>query len=321
MTAAAPALHRSDSMKTRSGLRLGISLPQSLPEGRVDQGYLRSYARHAESLGFDDGWLTESILSPHFQLEPVSYLSYIAAVTDRMRLGVAVIILNTRNPVQLAKSLATVDQLSNGRLTLGVGMGASTSNYAAFGISAERRVARFEEALRVLKALWSEERADLAGDFWRLEGARMQPKPLQKPHIPILLGGHSEPALRRAVRVGDGWMAAGSIPTEPCIESLKQIRGYLREAGRDESGFLLSKRLYLAIDQNETLARQKLSAALAYQYGGRDTATMGLAGTPSRVVEVLGKLREAGAQHVVLNPVCDQMQQMEALAATVVPQL
>ena len=87
-------------------------------------------------------------------------------------------------------------------------------------------MARFEEAIKVMKALWTEERATLPGEFWKLEGVRMQPKPLQKPHIPILFGGHAEAPLRRAGEAGDGWMAAGSVSTEQSIESLQQIRGY-----------------------------------------------------------------------------------------------
>jgi probable F420-dependent oxidoreductase len=308
-------------LKTKSGLRLGIALPQTLPEARVDHAYLRDYVRQAEAMGFEDGWLTENILSPYFQLEPLTYLSYLAAITERIRLGVAVVILNTRNPVQLAKALATLDQLSNGRVILGVGLGAGSQNYAAFGVPAERRVTRFEEAVKVMKALWTVQSATVAGEFWRLENARMQPKPVQKPHVPIVFGGHSEKALRRAVRMGDGWMAAGSVSTEQSIDSLKQIRGYLREAGRDEARFMLSKRLYIAVHDDEAAAREKLSAALGYQYGSRDHGSMGLAATPARAVEVLGRLREAGAQHVVLNPVYEYMEQMDALMAKVVPQL
>jgi len=308
-------------MKTKSGLRLGISLPQSFPKEKIDHGYLREYVQKAESLGFEDGWLTESILSPNFNLEPLTYISYLAAITSRLRFGVAVIILNTRNPVQLAKALASVDQLSNGRVTVGLGIGAGTANYPAFGIPAERRVARYEEAINVMKALWTEERATINGDFWKLDGARMKPKPLQKPHIPIIFGGHSEPALRRAVRMGDGWMAAGSTSTDASLDSLRQIRGYLGEAGRKESEFFLSKRIYIAIDDNEARARERLSAALGYQYGGRDQSRTGLAAAPSRAVEVLGRLREAGAQHVLLNPAYDHMQQMDIIVEKLVPQL
>lgn len=306
---------------TRSGLRLGISLPQNFPGEKLDQVYLRDYVRKAEDAGFEDGWLTESILSPNFYLEPVTYIAHLAALTTRLRFGIAVIILNTRNPVQLAKALATVDQLSDGRLTVGVGIGAGTANYAAFGITPERRVARYEEAIRVMKSLWTEERASLNGDFWKLDGVRMKPKPAQKPHMPLIFGGHSEPALRRAVRMGNGWMAAGSTSTEESLASLSQIRGYLAEAGRKESDFWLSKRIYIAVDDNEALAREKLSAALSYQYGGRDQSDVGLAATPSRAVDVLCRLKEAGAQHILLNPAYDHLQQMDTLLAKVIPQL
>ena len=211
-------------MKTRGGLRLGISLPQSFPEERIDHAYLRAYVKLAEDLGFEDGWLTEGILSPNFHLEPVSYAAHLAALTTRLRLGIAVIILNTRNPVQLAKSLATVDQLSNGRLIVGLGIGGGTANYAAFGIPTEGRVARYEEAIHVMKALWTEERVSFAGRIWQVQGRSMQPKPMQKPHMPLIFGGHAEAVLRRAVRLGDGWMAAGATSTEESLQSLAQIQ-------------------------------------------------------------------------------------------------
>jgi probable F420-dependent oxidoreductase len=305
---------------SKGAMKFGISLPQAFPAGRVDHHHVRDYVRRAETLGFMDGWLTEGILNPNFYLEPVTYLAYLASVTEKLRLAVAVIILNTRNPVQLAKALATVDQLSGGRVTAGIGLGTGTANYPAFGVGQERRVARFEEGLRVMKALWTEERATLAGDFWKLDRTPMEPKPVQKPHIPIIFGGHSAPALRRAVRMGDGWMAAGSTSMEESLSQLAEIRGYLREAGREE-GFMLSKRIYIAVDDDEARARRRLTEALTYQYGGRDMDGVGLAATPDRAVEILGRFREAGAHHVVLNPCYDHAQQMETLSARVIPRL
>jgi probable F420-dependent oxidoreductase len=308
-------------MKTRSGLRVGISLPQAFPGGRVDHAAVRSYVRQAEALGFEDGWLTEGILNPNFYLEPVTYISHLAALTERIRFGVAVIILVHRNPVQLAKALATVDHLSNGRLTVGVGLGSASLNHAAFGVPSERRVARFEEAIRVMKALWTEERANVPGEFWKLDRVPMQPKPLQKPHMPLLFGGHAEGAMRRAARLGDGWMAAGSTSTAQSLDDIRAMHGYLAEAGRDRAKFLLSKRIYIAVDDDAARARRRLSEALSYQYGGRDQSDVGLAATPSQAVDVLGGLRDAGIGHLLLNPVYDHVEQMELLAAKVVPQL
>jgi probable F420-dependent oxidoreductase len=308
-------------MKTKSGVGLGISLPYSFPDARVDHEYIRRFVRHAESLGFDDGWLTEGILNPNFVLEPVAYIAHLAALTEKIRFGVSVIILNYRNPIQLAKELATVDQLSNGRLTVGFGLGGGTDLYPAFGIGQEKRVARFEEAIRVMTALWTQKRVTLDGKFWKLNNQGMQPRPLQKPRFPIFLGGHSEPAMRRAINLADGWMAAGSTGSEESLVDLAKMQGYLAEAGRDPKTFWLSKRIYIAVEDDEAKARQKLNAALSYQYAGRDQSHVGLAATPAKAVEWLERFIHAGVNHVLLNPCYEHESQMEILATKVVPQL
>jgi len=308
-------------MKTKSGVSLGISLPYSFPDARVDHAYIRRFVRQAEALGFDEGWLTEGILNPNFVLEPVTYIAHLAALTEKIRFGISVIILNHRNPIQLAKQLATVDHLSNGRLTVGFGLGAGTSLYPAFGIGQEKRVTRFEEAMRVMTALWTQERVTLDGQFWKLSNQGMQPRPLQKPRIPVFLGGHSEPAMRRAIRLADGWMAAGSTSSEESLVDLAKMQSYLAEAGVDPKSFWLSKRIYIAVEDDGTKARQKLNAALSYQYGGRDQSRVGLAATPSEAVAWLGRFSDAGVNHILLNPCYEHESQMEILATKVVPQL
>jgi probable F420-dependent oxidoreductase len=308
-------------MQTKSGVNLGISLPYSFPDARVDHAYIRRFVRQAEALGFDDGWLTEGILNPNFVLEPVTYIAHLAALTEKIRFGISVIILNHRNPIQLAKQLATVDHLSNGRLTVGFGLGSGTSLYPAFGIGPEKRVARFEEAMKVMTALWTEERVTLDGKFWKLNNQGMQPRPLQKPHLPVFLGGHSEPAMRRAIRLAGGWMAAGSTGNQESLVDLGRMHGYLAEAGVDPKSFWLSKRIYIAVEDDRAKARQKLNAALSYQYAGRDQSHVGLAATPSETVEWLGRFIEAGVNHILLNPCYEHESQVEILATKVVPQL
>ena len=308
-------------MQTKSGVNLGISLPYSFPEARVDHAYIRRFVRQAEALGFDDGWLTEGILNPNFVLEPVSYIAHLAALTEKIRFGISVIILNHRNPIQLAKELATVDHLSKGRLTVGFGLGSGTSLYPAFGIGQEKRVARFEEAMKVMTTLWTEERVTLDGRFWKLDNQGMQPRPLQKPRIPVFLGGHSEPAMRRAIRLAGGWMAAGSTGNEESLVDLGRMHGYLKDAGVDPKSFWLSKRIYIAVEDDRAKAREKLSAALSYQYAGRDQSHVGLAATPSEAVDWLGRFIDAGVDHILLNPCYEHESQMEILASKVVPQL
>jgi alkanesulfonate monooxygenase SsuD/methylene tetrahydromethanopterin reductase-like flavin-dependent oxidoreductase (luciferase family) len=307
-------------MQTKSGVNLGISLPYSFPDARVDHAYIRRFVHQAEALGFDDGWLTEGILNPNFVLEPVTYIAHLAALTEKIRFGISVIILNHRNPIQLAKQLATVDHLSNGRLTVGFGLGSGTSLYPAFGIGPEKRVTRFEEAMKVMTALWTQERVTLDGKFWKLNNQGMQPRPLQKP-LPAFLGGHSEPAMRRAIRLAGGWMAAGSIGNEESLVDLGRMHGYLAEANVDPKRFWLSKRIYIAVEDDRAKAREKLNAALSYQYAGRDQSHVGLAATPSEAVEWLGRFVDAGVNHILLNPCYEHESQMEILATKVVPQL
>jgi len=128
-----------------------------------------------------------------------------------------------------------------------------------------------------MTALWTQERVTLDGKFWKLDNQGMQPRPLQKPRMPVFLGGHSEPAMRRAIRLADGWMAAGSTGSEESLVDLERMQGYLAEAGIDSKSFWLSKRIYIAVGDDEAKARQKLDAALSYQYAGRDQSRVGLA--------------------------------------------
>jgi probable F420-dependent oxidoreductase len=306
---------------TSSGLRLGIGLPQVFTNGRVDTGLIRDFAQRAEQLGYDDLWLTENILSARPVLDPVTLLAYAAAVTDRIRLGVSVIILNQRNPVQLAKALASLDQLSGGRLTVGVGLGGSTAVYPSFGISPERPVARFTESLRVMRALWSQERVDLNGDLFRVAGVSMEPKPVQQP-LPVWFGGHATAALRRSARLGDGWMGAGSGRLADFFNEIAQVRRYLQEMGRDDGSFPLSKRIYIAVDADEERARKQLEQTIAGTYGpDRPALEIGVAGTVEQCAGVLRTMRDAGLHHLLLQPCGDPMEQLDVMTREIAPQL
>ncbi|HLZ73245.1 MAG TPA: LLM class flavin-dependent oxidoreductase [Dehalococcoidia bacterium] len=309
-------------MLTKSGLRLGISLPGVFPGDRVDTDLVRAFAARAESLGYEDLWLTESIVGGQGTLEPVTLLAYAAACTRRIRLGVSVIILNYRQPVQLAKAVATLDQLSGGRVTVGVGLGNSTAAYPAFGIGAERPVARFTESLTIMKALWTEQQVRLKGEFWQLEDVSVSPKPVQQPHPPVWMGGHAPAALRRAVRLADGWMGAGGARNADFFTQIAQIRAYMKELGRDEGSFPLSKRVYIAVDHDEDHARERLNAGMTRQYGRAPAGEgAGVAGTPGQCIEILRSLRDAGLQHLLLHPFADSLQQLELLTTEVAPEL
>ncbi|MGH7847037.1 MAG: LLM class flavin-dependent oxidoreductase, partial [Candidatus Binatia bacterium] len=189
-------------------LQFGIATPQIHAEFPVDQENIRNCIQRAEALGFHSLWVQEQggLRAAAGALEGISMLSYAAALTRKARLGNAVFLINLRNPILLAKSLASLDQLSEGRVIFGVGLGAVTRLYGAYGLSPERRVARFVEALTLIKKLWVEDTVNFDGQFWLLKEARLLPKPLQKPHPPVWFGAHAAPAVRRAVKMGDGFI-------------------------------------------------------------------------------------------------------------------
>jgi probable F420-dependent oxidoreductase len=301
---------------------LGIALPQGLDGSEGDTAMLRDFARNAEAAGFDDLWSIESILTRAPALESLTILSYVAAVTERIRLGTAVLVTNERGAVHLAKALASLDVLSGGRLTVGVGLGGSPRSYATFGVPAERRVSRFVEGIEVLKALWTQPRANLDGRFYHLEDTPMEPKPLQKPHPPLWFGAHVREAMVRAVRLGDGFVGAGSSSRDEFFEELAMLLEVLKEEGRDPATFPRSKRLYITVDDDESAALERLRPALATQYGRPDAADrIAVWGSAAKCAETINRIREAGLTHIFLHPVDDYLKQLEVIATKVAPQI
>jgi alkanesulfonate monooxygenase SsuD/methylene tetrahydromethanopterin reductase-like flavin-dependent oxidoreductase (luciferase family) len=227
-----------------------------------------------------------------------------------------------RNPLQLAKSLASLDQLSQGRLIVGVGIGGPHIPEAAFGVNPERRARRFVEALQVMKALWTQPRATVSGDFWRFEKIAMEPKPVQQPHPPIWFGAREEVALRRAVRHGDGWMGAGSSSSADFVHQYETLRRLLDEAGRDPATFAISKRVYLAVDDDRDRAGRRLREWFAARYRSADMAPrVSIWGSRAECIDKLAELVRAGARHLMLNPVFDELEHLELLACEVMPHL
>jgi len=184
-------------------------------------------------------------------------------------------------------------------------------------------VARFTEGIKLMKALWTEPRVTFHGEFWQLENAPMEPKPFQKPFPPLWFGAASEPALRRAVRMGHGFFGAGSAPTAKFAEQVQIVRAALAEAGRPAQDFPIAKRVYVAIDEDADRARTRMNAALEGVYGQRVPAieAAAAAGTAADCVRELRQVAEAGAELILSTALFDQAQQMEQLAAAVIPKL
>jgi len=199
-------------------------------------------ARRAEQLGYTSLWTFQRLLFPATDPIPMPYRSvhdplvltaYAAAVTETARLGVAIVNVPYYSPILLAKMLTSLDVVSAGRLDAGLGLGWNADEFAAVGASMERRGARAEEFIRCLRAIWSDEPVEFHGEFYDVPSSYVDPKPVQRPHPPLLLGGSAEPALRRVAHLADGWISASRFPAANVPTAIATIRSEATEAGRD----------------------------------------------------------------------------------------
>ncbi|HWC84120.1 MAG TPA: TIGR03619 family F420-dependent LLM class oxidoreductase, partial [Pseudonocardiaceae bacterium] len=299
-----------------------ISVPQIFADGEFQDAAMREYLARVEELGFEGVWTQEQVLGTIPQLSPLEVMTYAAACTTRVRIGCSVFVTPLHNPVHLAKSLSSLDQLSRGRVEVGVGTGGNRRMFSAFDSSPDRLVARFSEGLRLMKALWTKEDLQFDGDFWQLPGANMEPKPFQKPHPPIWFGGRHPNALRRAVRHGDGFFGAGSTTTADFAAQVVTVREELVKQERDPAGFRIAKRAYIAIDDDVARGRERMSDALNQLYGGSagaDLMPVTVVGTAEQCVAGLREIADAGAEMILLTPLFDPREQLERLAAEVLP--
>ncbi|HZB32064.1 MAG TPA: LLM class flavin-dependent oxidoreductase [Streptosporangiaceae bacterium] len=303
-------------------MRWSICIPQFVDGGAFDPVAFRDFLARAQAAGFESAWTVEQVLGPAPVLGPIETMTYAAACVDRMRLGCAVLVTSVHNPVHLAKSLSTLDQVSGGRLDVGIGTGGRSRMFSAFEVDPDDGlITRFTEGLRLMKALWTEPKVDFAGRFWRLEGAAMEPKPVQKPHPPVWFGGRAPAALRRAVRHGDGFIGGGSATTEDFAGQVAIVRRELDEQRRDPGGFGIAKRVYITVDDDAARARQQMAAGLVALYGdaGRRLESAAVAGTPADCVRGLRAVADAGAEMILVHPLTDLAVQLERLVAEVIP--
>ncbi|WP_028066833.1 TIGR03619 family F420-dependent LLM class oxidoreductase [Solirubrobacter soli] len=211
-------------------MRIGFGLPVSGPWATPET--ILHVARRAEELGYASLWTFQRVLSTDEHrsvLDPVLPLAYAAAHTERIRLGTATICAPFTPPALLAKTLTSLDVLSGGRLTVGLGMGWMPEEYAAAGVPYRRRGARMDEYLRCLHTLWTQDPVEFAGEFYTVPRSFVGPKPVQRPHPPVLLGGAAAPALRRAGRLAQGWIASSKHELGDLRASIETVR----EAARD----------------------------------------------------------------------------------------
>lgn len=274
-------------------MKVGIQLPHFGPLAS-GEGALALAAR-CEDLGFDSVWVGDHVVYPHDAAprfgaefyEAIVTLAFVAARTRGIALGTAVLVLPYRNPLVLAKQLATLDALAGGRLLVGVGVGWLAEEFAALNASFAERGAATDEALRVVRALWTEEHAEFAGRTFRFSDLSFAPRPSPPP--PLLVGGNGARALRRAAELGDGWLPIWHPPTgrgftpDVLREKIIELRDLRRRAGRSAACTVVGL-MALAFTDDVTVQPHSL------------------VGSPAALVEQLQAYAAAGLDHVILSP-------------------
>jgi len=278
----------------------GIHLPHL---GRsVSRDGLADFARRAETAGFHSAWVSDHIAWPAAiessypysddgafpappetaWLDPLGTLFFVAACTERMRLGTTVLILGYRPPVVSAKAVASLDVLSAGRVILGVGVGWMKEEFDVLGMPFDHRGARADEQLEVFQALFTQDRPSYAGQYYAFPEVGFSPKPVQ-PHLPVWVGGDTEPAFRRAAQYGDAFHAAFQ-PVDEVAAGWRRVLELAGDAGRADGALRLSVRLYLDPD-------------------GVMPAAKSVAGSREQMIDTVGGWGAIGVDHILLDPV------------------
>jgi probable F420-dependent oxidoreductase len=308
-----------DPLDPLAGIHLGIALPQTADDQVDLSARIRRFSRAAERLGFDGLWARDRIQGREPLIEPLTALATAATATKRVRLGVAVVLVPLRAPIELARTSASLDRLSGGRLELGIGLGVDRERVRSVGLDPGRRVARLLDSVDVLRAMWSGESVTVEGRTLTVRDWMVRPTP-QQPRPRIWFGGHHPDALRRAVHLGDGWIEAGSTSHADFVREIAIVREHLDAAGRDESTFGLGKRLYLAVERRGRNTRQDVRRWFDYSYGREEMADrVAAVGSPARIADAVLEVLAQRARLVILHPVPYEAPQLRVLADEVVP--
>ena len=302
--------------------KIGYLLPtrEAIMEGRPEAAPLLALAEKAEDLGYDSVWIGDSITARP-RHDPITLLATVAGRTRRVALGTAVLLPALRNPVVLAHQIATLDQASEGRVILGVGIAADVPNiraeFAAAGVPFDKRVGRMLEGLRLCQALWTGEPVDWDGR-WKLSQQAVGPTPHRKGGPPIWGGGSAPASLTRAAKNFDGWFPTG--PTDPTKwgDQWRKVQGYVSEAGRDVEAFTGAIYLTLALDEDAARADATVNKFLESYYmqpAEKLRAWQACYGGPAEgAAEWLKGYADQGASHLMLRFAGDHDRHLEAFA-------
>jgi alkanesulfonate monooxygenase SsuD/methylene tetrahydromethanopterin reductase-like flavin-dependent oxidoreductase (luciferase family) len=286
---------------------VGLGLPQVVSSVDDVAGYIGSYARAAEALGYGSLWVAESPPAAA-ALDSLAVLTVAAANTTRPRLGTAVLVLPLYEPITLARTVATIDRISGGRLLLGVGLGGVPGLETAFGGHAGDRLARTLASVELMRALWTGDAVIHADEFRRLEGLSVGVTPVAQ-RVPILIGASAPPALRRAGRIGDGWICSARAPREVFAEQYATVT---EACAADHADFTVVKRTYVAVQQDDSDIDAWFRATLGVAAPPYDAI---IRGDVDEIEAGLRALVSAGADELAIQPVgLDPLAQATQLA-------
>ena len=297
------------SAKVRLGVLLptrGLLLGDGTPSGAE---LVVRLARQAEAAGLDSVWVGDSLTAKP-RLEPLATLAAVAASTQRVRLGTAVLLAALRHPVLLAQTVATVDLISRGRLVLGAGVGGAFNDeqrreWRAAGVLPGRRASRLEEVVQIVRQLGSGGPVTFSGKHFTLDGVVMEPKPVQPGGVPILLASHwraqQEAQMERAARLGNGLMSISDTPEE-YSQLVQRVRAIAADLGRDLDSFETAFYLTVNLGHDVSKAEAEAGEFMMRYYGANIWGTRwGPFGEPGRVEERMAEYVEAGAQTLVVR--------------------
>ena len=289
-------------------MNIGFSLSNN--QGLTDVRDVVSVAARAEELGYDSVWASDHVFNVSYVYErigsrpyydPLTILAFAAAQTERVTLGTSVLVLPYHNPMRLAKQAATLDQLSGGRLALGVGVGVIDTELEAMGVPFAERGAYSDESIAIMKTLWQDDDPRHDGRFFQFSGMTFSPRPVRAEGIPLLIGGTSRAAIRRAARHGDGWHPT-AMPPEDLAQGIRYLHEQAESAGRDPAAI-------------------PVSVSVPLQGGRPGRFTLGT--EPAEMRANAQALADVGVSRMVVSPYsgdpAEVFPAMETIAAEVMP--
>jgi probable F420-dependent oxidoreductase len=288
--------------------------PLTKPENVVN------FAKKCEAMGAHSLWTIDRIA--YDNLEPLTILGAAAGATQKIRLGTSVLLGNLRHPSHVAKIVSTLDFISNGRVTLGLGFGSRESDYKAVELPYEHRGSRAVEQVQLMKRLWTEDNVTHHGKFYNVENLTVGPRPVQKPHPPIWTGGSAETALKRAGTWADGFICGSSaIPDFP--STWEKISGYAKAAGRDPKKITKAGLTFMAINDDPARAVKTVEDYVMRYYGRlrADVANTSLVGSPAAVVERIQDFLSKGLDTLIIGVADPDPRQLDWFGEKVLPKV